>query len=259
MNADLKNIALRLQDVSKTFTSGTDALSAISLDINQGSFVTLVGPSGCGKSSLLRIIAGLTPASAGTVTGFEDGQNQPHTVGFVFQDPTLMPWASVTDNVALPLRLSVTEPGLLQNRVDEVLDWVGLSQFSQAYPRELSGGMRMRVSIARALVTRPSLLLLDEPFAALDEFTRTRLNEDMLRLWKAQKWTGLFVTHSIREAVFLSERVIVLSPRPGRIIADVTIPFAHPRAASLRDDHDFSDVCVTISGHLANSARENDL
>lgn len=247
--------ALAIEGVSKVFTSGTNALAPIDLAIDDGSFVAIVGPSGCGKSTLLRIMAGLSDPSSGTILrGFDDTETE-LSVSFVFQDPTLMPWATVKENVALPLKLKPQTQ--LSSNIDEVLTWVGLERFESAYPRALSGGMRMRASIARALLTRPSLLLLDEPFAALDEFTRAQLNEDLLRLWEEQKWTGVFVTHSIREAVFLSERVIVLSPRPGRILADVAIPFPHPRTTELRDDHAFSDLCAEISHSLASALTEN--
>ena len=253
MTADLSPTAIRIKDVTKTFESGTEALASLNLEIKAGSFVTVIGPSGCGKSTLLRLIAGLSSVSSGSLSTTFRVPDQHARTGFVFQDATLMPWATLSANIALPLQLEDDQIDSGADKVDTALDWVGLSQFKNAYPRELSGGMRMRASIARALVTQPSLLLLDEPFAALDEFSRARLNEDLLRLWESQKWTGIFVTHNIREAVFLSDRVIVMSPRPGRVIADVDIPFAHPRTASLRDDHDFSDLCADISRHLADA------
>jgi NitT/TauT family transport system ATP-binding protein len=237
--------AVALHGVAKTFPSGTTALAPVDLRIAAGSFVSLVGPSGCGKSTLLRLIA----PSAGTIDRVWPAG--PRGIGFVFQDPTLMPWATVADNVALPLRI-----GGLTGNVDAALQRVGLEGFVRAYPRELSGGMRMRVSIARAMVAEPTILLMDEPFAALDEFTRFRLNDDLLALWQAQRWTVVFVTHSIREAVFLSERVIVMSSRPGRVVADVAVAFDQPRNAQLRDTHAFADACARIGNVLGASMAE---
>lgn len=251
MAADQAKTALRVSGVTKSFDSGLHALEPISLEIAENGFVAVVGPSGCGKSTLLRIIAGLSTATDGDVR-YGSGISPTGTdVSFVFQDPTLMPWASVAENVALPLKLKGENTSAVVERVSEVLNWVDLTQFKNAYPRELSGGMRMRTSIARALVMEPKLLLLDEPFAALDEFTRAQLNADLLSLWERQRWTAIFVTHSIREAVFLADRVVIMSPRPGKIVADVPIPFDHPRSASLRNAHEFSDACAQISDHLA--------
>jgi NitT/TauT family transport system ATP-binding protein len=241
--------AVTLGGVAKTFPSGTTALAAVDLTIAKGSFVSLVGPSGCGKSTLLRLIAGLIPQSTGTIA--RDWAPGPGGIGFVFQDPTLMPWATVAGNVALPLDIAK-----LNGNVDEALQRVGLSGFAKSYPRELSGGMRMRASIARAIVARPDVLLMDEPFAALDEFTRFRLNDDLLALWHTHRWTVVFVTHSIREAVFLSERVIVMSPHPGRIVADMPIAFDQPRTAALRNAHAFVDVCARVSAALGDALDE---
>ena len=241
--------AIALAGVAKAFANGTTALAPVDLAIAQGSFVSLVGPSGCGKSTLLRLIAGLIAPSAGEIT-----RNWPSgAIGFVFQDPTLMPWATIADNVALPLRLA----GRPVEGIAAALDRVGLTGFSSAYPRELSGGMRMRTSIARATITTPAVLLMDEPFAALDEFTRFRLNDDLIALWSAHRWTVVFVTHSIREAVFMSERVIVMSPRPGRVVADLAIAFDAPRTAALRDSHAFTDACARVGtalGHAMEAA-----
>ncbi|NKB45076.1 MAG: ATP-binding cassette domain-containing protein [Alphaproteobacteria bacterium] len=242
---------LNLATVSKTFSSGTVALSPTSLTLGDGEFVSLVGPSGCGKSTLLRIVAGLTPPSTGEVTSASGADGL--RTGFVFQEPTLMPWATVSENVALPLQLKNSLTSQESDRISTVLEWVGLKDFRDAYPRELSGGMRMRASIARAIVQQPDLLLLDEPFVALDEFTRAQLNEDLLRLWEDQKWTAIFVTHSIREAVFLSNRVLVMSPRPGQVIADLQVPFEYPRQPELRNDHAYADFCASISQQLASS------
>lgn len=231
--------AIQLSGVSKTFANGTVAVAPLDLTISDGSFTSLVGPSGCGKSTLLRMIAGLSTPSSGTVA------RAATDVSFVFQDATLMPWATAAENVALPLRLAGATN--IDGKVAEALSRVGLEGFARAYPRELSGGMRMRVSIARAIVTAPKLLLMDEPFAALDEFTRFKLNDDLRALWRQNQWTVVFVTHSIREAVFLSDRVIVMSPRPGRIVDDVAVDLPPARTPELRLGHAFSDQCARIS------------
>ena len=238
-------MSLALRGVSKTFAGGIQALAPIDLNVANGSFISIVGPSGCGKSTLLRLIAGLSPPTGGQT---ERADAAPHDTSFVFQDATLMPWATAADNVALPLRL--TGEAAVDQRVGEALARVGLTGFAGTYPRALSGGMRMRVSIARAIVTQPRLLLMDEPFAALDEFTRFKLNDDLIALWQKNRWTVIFVTHSIREAVFLSERVIVMSPRPGRIIADIAIDLPS-RHADVRLGHAFADQCAAVSFVLA--------
>ena len=210
-----------LKRVGKTFANGVVALARLDLDVRSGEFVSLLGPSGCGKSTALRIVAGLSEPTSGTVEWLEAEAARaagPRRIGFVFQEPTLMPWATVAANVRLPLKLAGLEPSA-QARVDAALARVGLSGFAQSYPRELSGGMKMRTSIARALVTEPTLLLMDEPFAALDEITRFRLNNDLLALWQSLGKTVVFVTHSVFESVYLSQRVIVMTSRPGRIDA----------------------------------------
>lgn len=240
--------AVSLRGAAKTFPNGTTALSPVDLHIASGSFTSLVGPSGCGKSTLLRLIAGLIPPSAGAIARNVD----PRAVSFVFQDATLMPWATVADNIALPLGLAGVAAADIAARAAEALERVGLGGFGNAYPRELSGGMRMRVSIARAVVTGPQLLLMDEPFAALDEFTRFKLNDDLLALWQRNRWTVIFVTHSIREAVFLSDRIVVMSPRPGRVVADVAVDLPS-RDSSLRLSHAFIDQCAKISGLLGDA------
>jgi NitT/TauT family transport system ATP-binding protein len=240
---------VRLESVGKSFRSGVEALVGIDLAVSPGSFLSLLGPSGCGKSTLLRIIAGLAAPSAGRLR--RDERALAGRVGFVFQEPTLMPWATVRDNVYLPLRLAGQRREAVEARIDETLAALGLAGFERAYPRELSGGMRMRASIARALVTEPQLLLLDEPFAALDEFTRFKLNEDLLRLWQQHRWTVVFVTHSIFEAVFLSNRIVLMSPRPGRIIADVPIDLPYPRDSTLRTAPDYTERCRAISALLS--------
>ena len=246
---------LRLEGVGKTFPNGLRALERVDLAVADGEFVSLLGPSGCGKSTLLRLIAGLAEPSAGGILWTSGaprlargGRND---LGFVFQDPTLLPWATLFDNVWLPLRLAGLGRAQARGRIEETLALVGLEGFADAYPREASGGMRMRVSIARALVTRPKLLLLDEPFAALDEITRFRLNEDLLKLWRDQRWTVMFVTHSVFESVFLSTRLVVMTPRPGRVAADLPIAFDVPRDAALRTSAEFAARCRTVSEHLA--------
>jgi NitT/TauT family transport system ATP-binding protein len=227
-----------LRAVGKTFSNGVVALDNLSLDVRQGEFISLLGPSGCGKSTALRIIAGLTEASSGSVRapGIGAGAAKLHSgeVGFVFQEPTLMPWATVTSNVFLPLRLGGRSRSEARVDVEQALAMVGLEAFAKAYPRELSGGMKMRVAIARALITRPQLLLMDEPFAALDEITRFKLNNDLLDLWRRFGWTVIFVTHSVFESVYLSERVLVMSPRPGRIVTEIPTPAPIPREPGYR-------------------------
>jgi len=237
----LSQPAVTLRNVAKNFPNGTAALRATDISIAQASFVSLVGPSGCGKSTLLRLVAGLSSPSGGEITRAEG------RIGFVFQDATLMPWATARENVLLPLRL---ESRADTSVADEALGRLGLGDFSDAYPHELSGGMQMRVSIARATVTSPSLLLLDEPFAALDEFTRFRLNDDLRALWQKHGWTVMFVTHSVQEAVFLSERVIVLSPRPGGIVADIAVDLPADRTHDFRLDHRFIGRCAQVSAAL---------
>ncbi len=218
------NQIISLRGVTRVFASGTKALGPFDLDVGEGEFVSLLGPSGCGKSTALRIIAGLLQPSAGTVT-FPGGKPR---IGFVFQDPTLMPWANARENVRLPLDLARVSRAEADRRANAALARVGLEGFQSAYPRELSGGMRMRVSIARALAAKPSLLLMDEPFAALDEMTRQELNDDLLRLWSHDNLTIVFVTHSLSESAYLSSRIVVMKPRPGRV-ADV-ISMSRPPA-----------------------------
>ncbi len=228
------------------------ALEAVDLDIQSGDFVAIVGPSGCGKSTLLRLVAGLAQPSSGqlVVASAEDDADPPRPPAYVFQDPTLLPWRRVESNVALPLELRRRPRAEISRDVSRVLEMVGLDSYAHLFPRQLSGGMRMRASIARALVTSPRLLLMDEPFAALDEMSRQRLNEELLTLWQRQRWTCMFVTHSVREAVFLSRRVVVLTPRPGTVAAEVDIPFDYPRQADLHVTADFAHLVRQIHGHL---------
>src|SRR6516225_605367 len=246
---------IRISDVSKTYQNGTVALSDVDLDVAHGEFVSLIGPSGCGKSTLLRLIAGLGQVSSGTIEwplSRRDARGEPiRDLGFVFQDPTLMPWATVADNVYLPLKLSGVGRRAAKPRIEEALAMVKLESFAQAYPRELSGGMKMRAAIARALVVEPKVLLMDEPFAALDEITRFRLNNDLLRLWQEQRWTVVFVTHSVFESVYLSNRIVVMSSRPGRIVGEVEIDAPYPRGDAFRTSRIYSEFCRQTSAELA--------
>jgi NitT/TauT family transport system ATP-binding protein len=241
---------IAIEGVGKIFRNGVVALDGIDLTIASGGFVSLLGPSGCGKSTLLRIIAGLIEPSQGT-RRWAGNSVAPGSIGFVFQEPTLMPWTTVAENIYLPLRLAGVARREAAPRIDEAIAAVGLDGFADAYPRELSGGMKMRASIARALITRPRLLLLDEPFAALDEITRLKLNEDLLRLWQSEKWTVVFVTHSVFESVFLADRVVVMTRRPGRIAADLPIALPYPRETTLRTTAEYGLQCRAVSQHLA--------
>ena len=241
-----------LRGVGKDFASGTRALAGLDLEVRSGEFLSLLGPSGCGKSTALRIIAGLSEPSQGDVEWPKaSGQEGRSRLGFVFQEPTLMPWASVFDNVKLPLDLHHTSPADMAARVGAALDHVGLSAFRDAYPRELSGGMRMRVSIARALVTEPELLLMDEPFAALDEITRFKLNDDLLRMSQSLRTTILFVTHSVFESVYLSSRIVVMAARPGRIFTELSFDPPAQRDKGFRTSASYAQNCRRASEALA--------
>jgi NitT/TauT family transport system ATP-binding protein len=242
-----------LRNVGKTFANGVVALDGLDLAVREGEFLSLLGPSGCGKSTALRILAGLSEPSAGTVAWRDGTQRE---LGFVFQEPTLMPWATVRDNVRLPLRLRGEREGAASSRVAAALDGVGLAGFADAYPRELSGGMKMRVSIARALVTEPPLLLMDEPFAALDEITRFKLNDDLIALWRALGKTVVFVTHSVFESVYLSTRIVVMTRRPGRVFTELTVDAPHPRDARFRTSAEYAGLCRMASEALAEAMRE---
>jgi NitT/TauT family transport system ATP-binding protein len=244
-----------LRGVGKTFGNGVVALDGFDLSVRPGEFLTLLGPSGCGKSTALRIVAGLSEPDRGKVEWSDSTAGAAKTrrqIGFVFQEPTLMPWASVEANVCLPLRLLGLEAGA-PARIGAALDRVGLAGFAQAYPRELSGGMKMRASIARALVTEPTLLLMDEPFAALDEITRFRLNSDLLALWQTLGKTVVFVTHSVFESVFLSTRIIVMSPRPGRVFRELVIGAPYPRDERFRTSAEYAGWCRMASEALADA------
>jgi NitT/TauT family transport system ATP-binding protein len=254
MTPDSRQSLVSLSGVAKTYGSGTLALEGVTTEIARGSFVSLVGPSGCGKSTLLRIIAGLIEPSAGKISWPLNGGARPADIGFVFQDATLMPWARVFENVYLPLKLKGVSRKDAEARVGEALQRVGLSDFAAAYPRELSGGMKMRVSIARALVTEPPVLLMDEPFAALDEFTREKLDDDLLELWRGQNWTVIFVTHSVYESVYLSERVLVMGARPGRVLQDIHIDAPFPRGRAFRESTSYVARCAEVSAALREGA-----
>jgi len=240
------SVALSMQGIGVRFPTGVQALDQLDLELCRGEFLSLLGPSGCGKSTALRLAAGLTQATTGRMQRASDMR-----LGFVFQEPTLMPWATVFDNVRLPLRLQGRSAASVRDEVMQVLDLVGLTEFAAAFPRELSGGMRMRVSIARALATRPNLLLLDEPFAALDEITRGRLDDDLRRIWHEQSLTVVFVTHSVYEAVYLSSRIAVFSGRPGRIVESIDIDAALTRDEAFRASERYARWCVQASAQLS--------
>src|SRR5271169_1606976 len=256
--SDPADLAVSLGSVTKVYDSGVVALGPLDLEVRKGEFVSLLGPSGCGKSTALRLIAGLNAPTSGTVGISRSAAEVSgrHPVGFVFQEPTLMPWSSVRDNVRLPLRLARVPAEEANVRIGDALAQMGLADFADAYPRELSGGMKMRVSLARALVTDPDILLMDEPFAALDEITRFRLNNDLIALWRDLHKTVIFVTHSVFESVYLSGRVIVMTQRPGRIDAEIQIDAPEPRGEDFRTSAEYAQLCRKVSGALAPSYSE---
>ena len=237
-------VLIELRNIGKIFANGTVALAGLDLDVREGEFLTLLGPSGCGKSTVLRMIAGLAGTSSGKLAW--NGGKRPE-IGFVFQEPTLMPWASVFDNVWLPLRLRGQSRKRSAAAIEEALTLVGLLRFGKSFPRELSGGMKMRVSIARALVLRPPLLLMDEPFAALDEITRFKLNNDLLALKSLLGTTVVFVTHSVYESVYLSTRIAVMAARPGRIVAMIDVDAPLPRDDEFRHGTHYTERCRATS------------
>jgi NitT/TauT family transport system ATP-binding protein len=245
---------LRMSHIEKTFRGDVVALRNLNLAVNQGDFLSLLGPSGCGKSTALRLIAGLITPTSGSID-WQGGKGD-NDLGVVFQEPTLMPWAKVKDNVWLPFRLRGKSYGSVKDDVMQALRLVGLEEFQNAYPRELSGGMKMRVSIARALVTRPRLILMDEPFAALDEITRHKLNKDLLALREAIGCTVIFVTHSVFESVFLSDRIVVMAARPGRIIGEVNVDAPYPRADSFRTSPDYAASAAEASKMLTRAMED---
>lgn len=232
-----------------TFDDGTKALDNVSFGINAGEFVTVVGPSGCGKSTLLRIASNLEASTGGTCS------IDRNSIGYVFQDATLMPWRTVVRNVELIAELHKLSKTERQQLSAEAIELVGLSGFEDKYPRQLSGGMRMRASLARSLVMKPKVFLFDEPFGALDEITRERLNDELLRLFQHEGFAGLFITHSITEAVYMSTKVLVMSARPGKIIAEFDVPFSYPRNHDLRYEPEFGELCGKIS-HALRGAHE---
>ena len=236
--------AVAFEHISKVFRDGTHAVDDVTLRAAPGEFVAIVGPSGCGKSTLLRIAAGLSVATGGSVHAPADD------IGYVFQDATLLPWRTVQRNVELPAQIRGLPRSERQDRARDALELTGLQGFERHRPRALSGGMRMRVSLARALTMRPSVFLLDEPFGALDEITRERLNDELLRLFLHEHFTALFVTHSVSEAVYLATRVVVMSPRPGRIVSETAVPFAYPRSPELRFDPMFTEIAAAVSADM---------
>jgi NitT/TauT family transport system ATP-binding protein len=235
---------LEFRDVSKTFVDGTHALDSTSFDVCAGEFVTVVGPSGCGKSTLLRIASGLEQATSGSVTLDRS------SLGYVFQDPTLLQWRTVRRNIELFAELDGIPKAERRRRVDENVRLVGLDGFEDKYPKQLSGGMRMRASLARSLLMEPQVFLFDEPFGAVDEITRERLNDELLGLFQRKGFGALFITHSIYEAVFLSTRVLVMSARPGRIVASFAVPFPYPRSHDLRFESEFAELAGQVSHAL---------
>jgi NitT/TauT family transport system ATP-binding protein len=239
---------IALNGVTKRYRTGAVALEGVSLVAERGEFVSFLGPSGCGKSTLLRLISGLSTATEGSVhVNGMTPENARELMSFIFQDPTLMPWRTVEENVGLSLELEHAARELRRDRVASMLSLVGLANVARSYPRQLSGGMKMRASIARALISRPRILLMDEPFAALDEMTRDRMNEELLRLYEERKWTVLFVTHSVAEAAFLSSRIVILSPHPGRVAHDIAVGLPWPRTAETRDSPAYENTVTHIS------------
>lgn len=250
-----------VRGVDKIYANGTAALKHVDVTVREQEFVSLLGPSGCGKSTLLRIMAGLGEVSQGEVLWWEQGADvlgqKGRKLAFVFQNATLMPWARIRTNVRLPLDFTGNPPGPdMETEIDRVLDMVGLAAFGQAFPRELSGGMQMRASIARAMVTKPNLLLMDEPFGALDEMTRNKLNDDLLALWGRHGWTVVFVTHSVYEAVYLSNRVVVMGARPGRVVEEIAIDVPYPRDKSFRVTSEFTGYCRQVSQALERASEQ---
>jgi NitT/TauT family transport system ATP-binding protein len=243
-----ENLSITLSHVGKVYGNGTIALEDINFSIKESEFVSLVGASGCGKSTILRIIAGLGQPSSGTINWCKSQAEQ--KLAFVFQDAALLPWANVRENVALPLKLAGVPQRDISIRIKHAIAQVGLKGFEDNYPRQLSGGMKMRVSIARALVQNPHILLMDEPFGALDEITRSKLNTELLDLSQQHQWTVVFVTHNIYEAVYLSQRVLVMGAKPGRIIAEIETDAPYPRSQEFRTSSIYNQHCQEISQYL---------
>ncbi|MCU1645373.1 MAG: transporter [Nocardia sp.] len=249
VRADLGPELVGFDQAAVVFGNGTPALEQVDLTVRAGEFVSIVGPSGCGKSTLLRVAAGLQSLTAG------HARIEARRIGFVFQDATLLPWRTVRQNVALPGELDKLDRADRNSRADRAIDSVSLTGFADHLPHMLSGGMRMRVSVARALTSDPELFLFDEPFGALDEITREHLNDETAKLFADRRFAGLFVTHSVAEAVYLSTRVVVMSGRPGRVLADIPIPFDHPRERALRFTPEFNEIAAHISDLLRGGHR----
>lgn len=245
---------LSMHHVDKTFHGGITALADMNLTVNDGDFISLLGPSGCGKSTALKLITGLMSPTSGRIAWAGDGGRE--DLGIVFQEPTLMPWARVRENVYLPFKIRGVPYSEVKDEILEVLRLVGLDKFQRAFPRELSGGMKMRVSIARALVTKPRLILMDEPFAALDEITRFKLNNDLLALRETIGCTVIFVTHSVFESVFLSDRIVVMAARPGRVVQELEVDAPYPRSEEFRTSAEYAAYCRTASEALRLATRE---
>jgi NitT/TauT family transport system ATP-binding protein len=256
MNAAPGVPEIEIAGVTKQYGNSSAVLQSIDLNIAKREFVSIIGPSGCGKSTILKLIAGLANPTSGTIR--IDGmtpQNARETISFVFQDATLLPWRTVTQNIGLGLELEHVPGDRREKEIAGLLEVVGLKHVAKSYPRELSGGMKMRVSIARALATNPRLMLLDEPFAALDEMSRDRLNEEILRLRAEQSWTAVFVTHSVSEAVFLSDRIVVLAPNPGRVYAEFRVDLPAPRTSAVRNSQEFDAIVSRVSHTLRETLR----
>jgi NitT/TauT family transport system ATP-binding protein len=247
--------SVAFEAVGKRFPNGPEVLASVTLTAQPGDFIAFIGPSGCGKTTLLRLLAGLTPPSSGAITldGVIPTEARDH-LAFIFQEPTLLPWLSAQRNVELPLRLRGASPEARQAKARALLRMVGLEAAATQFPRQLSGGMKMRVSLARALTRQPGLLLLDEPFGALDELTRNRLNEDLLSLREQAPFTAFFVTHSVAEAVFLSNRIFILAANPGRIAAEIVVPFPYPRTAELRESPAYQQLVARANAMLRSTS-----
>jgi NitT/TauT family transport system ATP-binding protein len=257
MNSSAGVPEIEITGVKKQYGNSQLVLESIDLAVAKQEFISIIGPSGCGKSTILKLIAGLTFPTSGTIR--VDGMtplSARETISFVFQDATLLPWRTVKQNIGLGLELEHVPNERREKEIAALLDLVGLKNVAKSYPRELSGGMKMRVSIARALATNPRLMLLDEPFAALDEMSRDRLNEEILRLRAEQKWTAVFVTHSVSEAVFLSDRIVVLAPNPGRIHAEFRVELPPPRTSAIRNSPEFDALAARVSHTLRETLRQ---
>ncbi|MGN8646108.1 ABC transporter ATP-binding protein [Gracilibacillus sp. HCP3S3_G5_1] len=251
---DTRQLVVRMKGVSKVFPNGNVAVDNVNMDIVDGEFISFVGPSGCGKSTIFKMISGLIENTTGEIeilgSQVQSSQQKRTDVGFVFQDATLLPWRSVLENVMLPLEFQKMSKAEKREEAARALELVGLKDYAKSLPRQLSGGMKMRVSIARALVAKPKLLLMDEPFGALDEITRQSLQSELLRIWESQKMTVLFITHNVFEAVYLSTRVAVMTPSPGKIASTVDVPLPFPRDDEIRTTHQFSDIVANVSRDL---------